>query len=348
MLPILLALALPFEFQNNQIYLQVGINRAKPAWFIVDSGASGCVVDKAVARKLRLKTSGSAQGTGAGKGTYEINFVAGVVYRLPGLDLPVAKSYVIDLSGQRALLGRSVAGILGYELFEKHTVSVDFETSILTLDDPNPAGEAIPFKLVKHTPHLPVRIKTSGEPQEVDVLVDSGSGDAVDAEPMGTAPARLEIVGGVGLGQEFRTTVGRAEWVRLGSFQLDAPLGSPGGTPLIGNEVLRRFDLTFDYQGLRLFLKPNAFFGQPFAMDASGLDLRWTADLKRFAVHDVARDTPASEAGLKSGDEISTIDGQPAAAFRIDQLQRLLTKDGRSVKLGVGARTVELHLRKRL
>ena len=348
MLPVLLAFAIPFEFQNNQIYLRVGINQAKPAWFVLDSGASSCVVDKEVARKLKLRTSGSAQGTGAGKGTYEVKFAEGVVYRLPGLELPVARSYVIDLSGQTTLLGRPIAGILGSEFFEKHTVGIDFETSILTLDDPHPAGEAIPFKLVKRTPYLPIQLKTGQDPVEVEVLVDSGSGDAVDAEPMGAAAKRVEIVGGVGLGQEFRTTVGRAEWVRLGSFQLDAPLGSPGGKPLIGNEILRRFDVTFDYAGLRLFLKPNVFFGQPFAMDASGLDLRWTSDLRRFAVHDVARDTPASEAGLKAGDEIATIEGQPAAAFRIDQVQRLLTRDGRIVKLGIGPRTVELRLRKRL
>jgi hypothetical protein len=165
---------------------------------------------------------------------------------------------------------------------------------------------------------------------------------------MANAPLRLEIVGGVGLGEEFRSTIGRAESVQIGPFKLDGPLGSPGGRALIGTEILRRFDVVFDYRHQRLFLAPNATFAQPFAMDASGLDLRWTPDLKRFAIHDVAKDTPASEAGLKANEEISTIDNQPAAAFRIDQVQRLLTKAGRTLTLGVGRRTVQLRLRKRL
>ncbi len=160
---------------------------------------------------------------------------------------------------------------------------------------------------------------------------------------------KLDIVGGVGLGQEFHTTIARAEWAEIGPFRLAAPLGAPGGVPLIGLETLRRFDVTFDYTHAKMFLTPNREFAQPFAMDASGLDLRWTPDLKRFAVHDVAKDSVASEAGVKTGDEIETVDGQATRLFRIAQIQQLLTKDGSDVTLGLkGGRSVTLKLRKRL
>ena len=36
--------AIPFDFANNQIFVKVGVNDATPSWFIVDSGASGCVL----------------------------------------------------------------------------------------------------------------------------------------------------------------------------------------------------------------------------------------------------------------------------------------------------------------
>jgi hypothetical protein len=352
------SLSIPFEFRNNQIFLRAAVGRGPAMWFILDSGASGCVVDKAVARRLGLKTSGEARGTGAGKGTYPITFAAGLVYRLPGVQLAVAKSYVIDLSGQTALQGRPVAGILGYDFFARYVVALDFETSVMTLSDPatfsyGGPGESLPFTLVHNTPHIALRIKAGpGEAVERQVLVDSGSGDAVDDDTLGAAPAHLEVVGGVGLGQEFRTTIGRAEWAQLGSYRLSAPLGATGGTPLIGLEVLRRFAVVFDYAHAQLFLAPNKDFAEPFAMDASGLDLRWTADLKRFAIHDVAKDTPAADAGLRSGDEIAAINGTAANLFRIDQVQSLLTKDGQSVRLDIRTarttRTVTLALRKRL
>lgn len=212
------------------------------------------------------------------------------------------------------------------------------------------SGTFVPFTLEKHTPHIAARIKAgTDEAVERKLLVDSGSADAVDDDSFANAPKRLEIVSGVGLGQEFRSTVGRAAWVEIGPFRLDGPQGATGGTALIGLEVLRRFDVVFDDARLGLHLTPNRDIAEPFAMDASGLDLRWSADMKRLAVHDVAKDTPASAAGLKSGDEIAAIDGQRADAFRIGQVQHLLTKDGRTVTLTLAdGRKVALHLVKRL
>lgn len=351
-------LAIPFDLANSQIFLKVAIGDAQPMWFILDSGASACVIDTRTAHRLKLKTEGSAQGTGAGRGTVRFSFASNVTYRLAGTDLTIPRSYVIDLSGQKTLQGREVAGILGYDFFAHYTVVLDFDAQVMTLYapnglDPKNRGEIVPFTLEKKTPHIPVTIKVAGhDAVERTLLVDSGSGDSLDVDDLSGAPDHVEVVGGVGLGQEFHTVLGRAEWMRLGSFRLDAPFGAVGGVPLIGIGTLRRFDIVFDYARSRILLKPNRFFAEPFAMDASGLDLRWTDDLTSFAVHDVAQDSPATDAGLTAGDVIVAIGNQPASNFTIEQIQRLLTKGGNSVFLtvrrGNELRYVTLDLRKRL
>ena len=61
-----------FDFENNIIFLKVGINRQPPVWFILDTGASGNVLDSGLVQKMGLKTEGERQGTGAGKGTSNI------------------------------------------------------------------------------------------------------------------------------------------------------------------------------------------------------------------------------------------------------------------------------------
>jgi hypothetical protein len=348
-----LPLAVPFDFQDNQVFLQAGIDGSTPRWFILDSGASACVVDKALARKLHLRTSGSRRGTGAGKGAVEMGLLDDVSYSLPGARFTIPKSYAIDFSGQKSVIGREVAGILGYDFFARYIVSLDFETHIMTLSDPESfqgTGEPVALTFEKKTPRIAVRIKIGdGDAVERTLLVDSGSQDAVDDDAFAASPVKLDVVGGVGLGQEFHTTIARAQWAEIGRFRLAAPLGSPGGVPLIGLETLRRFDVAFDYAHARLFLTPNREFAEPFAMDASGLDLRWTKDLKNFAVHDVARDTPAFDAGIKAGDEIESVNSQQVHLFRIAQIQQLLTRDGSEVTLGLkGGRNVTLKLRKRL
>ena len=347
-----------FDFENNMVFLKVGVNGQSPVWFILDTGASGNVLDSGLAQKMGLKTEGERQGTGAGKGTVQIKFVKNVTFDLPGLSTPAESVYVIDLSGQPALMGREVGGILGYDFFLPYVVEVDYPGQLVTLYDPatfkySGAGEAIAFTLVKKTPRIPVKIKIPGrEAVERQVLIDSGSGDAVDDDVMAQSPNKLEVVGGVGLGQEFRTTVGRAESVQIGRYMLKQPVGVSGGVSLIGNELLRRFHVTIDYSRQKLFLEPNAHFQDEFLVNASGLDLRWSPDFKSFTVHDVAVQSPASEAGVKSGDLLVAIDGSPAAEFTIEQVGTLFTHAGKQYRLSLmrGSQPLEvaIKLRKRL
>ncbi len=351
-----LPLSIPFDFFSNQILLKVSVNGSEPVWFILDSGASGCVVDTALAQKLGIKVEGEKQGTGAGKGTFKVLFAQHVTYGFPGLSLPVDESYVIDLSSQPALLGRYVGGILGYSFFAPYVVDVDYDAHILTLYDSEkyvPVGHTIPFTLFKHTPHIRVRLVVGGHRAlEREVLVDSGSQDAVDDDLLAQSPDRLEVIGGVGLGQEFPTILGRADTLALDSFTLPRPFGATGGTGLIGNEVLRRFHVAFDYPHARIFLSPGQHFSDPFLFDASGLDLRCISEGAAFVIHDVAKASAAWEAGLRPEDTLVAINGQPASAFTIEQLGALFTQDGRVVWLTVkheaDTRSIRLILRKRL
>lgn len=351
-----LPLSIPFDFENNQIYLRVGINGHEPGWFVLDSGASGCVIDTAVANRLGLQTHGEKRSTGAGKGTYAVTFTDNVTYALPGLHVTVPESLVIDLSEQPAITGREIEGILGYDFFARYVVAVDYDAAVLTLFSPSDFsyagnGVVIPFTLVKKTPHIKIQVKVGSDPGiDREVLVDSGSEDAIDDDTLSSAPKRLEIVGGVGLGQEFRTTIGRAQSITLGPYVLDQPLGATGGVPLIGTEVLRRFNLVFDYARSRLILEPNRHLHDAFAFDASGLDLRWSPEA--FLIHNVAKGSPGGESGLQAGDAIFSINGQPAKNFRLEQVQNLLMGPSRTLRLGVhrGNKQIDvsLTLRERL
>ena len=351
-----LPLAIPFDFENNQIYLRVGINGHEPVWFVVDSGASGCVIDTAVAKKLGLETHGQKRSTGAGKGTYAVTFTDNVTYDLPGLHVTIPDSLVIDLSEQPAITGRDIAGILGYDFFARYVIAVDYDAAVMTLVNPadfsyRGTGTVIPFTLVKKTPHIRVHVTvTDGPGVDREVLVDSGSEDAIDDDSLAGAPKRLEIVGGVGLGREFRTTIGRARSMNIGPYVLDQPFGATGGVPLIGTEILRRFYIIFDYARSRLIVEPNRHVHDAFSFDASGLDLRWSPDA--FLIHDVAKESPAAESGLQAGDAIVSINGQPAKTFRLEQIQNFLTVAGKTLHLGVRRGNkhldVSLTLRERL
>jgi S1-C subfamily serine protease len=103
----------------------------------------------------------------------------------------------------------------------------------------------------------------------------------------------------------------------------------------IGLGILRQFNITFDYARQRMILEPSHFFGQPDIYDRTGLRLE--RDGSGWKVTAVIPDSPASAAGLKAGDHITTIDSKTAKQVNEDELRTLLKGPvGRSVRLEVG------------
>ena len=93
-------------------------------------------------------------------------------------------------------------------------------------------------------------------------LIDSGSSDAVDHPIVMNLQSRTAAASGVGLGAAVQGVTAQATAFRLGRYAVNAPIVSCCGATdatsrLIGNEVLRRFTVTFDYPHSRIFITPN-------------------------------------------------------------------------------------------
>ncbi len=104
----------------------------------------------------------------------------------------------------------------------------------------------------------------------------------------------------------------------------------------IGSEILRRFKITFDYSRQRMTLEPNAYFGQPFEYDMTGIRLIAEGpDFRSFKVHRIIAASPAFKAGLQEGDLIVAINDQPTAKLTLEEVQQMFRLDGRSYRLSI-------------
>lgn len=254
----------PLEFRDDIPFLQLKINDSGPFWFNIDSGAGACVIDKAAASALKIRSEGELQGTGAGAGTFPYSLASNVRFSVGQLSFTPEKVRVIDLSGVPTPKDRKLVGLLGYDFFQRYIVALDYEKSVMRVYDPQGfvyrgAGAALPVTFRKNVPFVRGKIYVPGQPpMEHEWLVDTGSADPLNDELLAeSAGEKTKLTGGHGLGKEFEILQAKADRVELGPFHFSSVVGFSGGMK-IGGGLLKYFTPIFDYPSGRMILEPNS------------------------------------------------------------------------------------------
>ncbi|MDO8629573.1 MAG: aspartyl protease family protein [Phycisphaerales bacterium] len=363
---------IPVEIVNNHIYLPVRVNGSEPLGFILDTGAEATALNKSRAEALRLKLHGTLEAQGAG-GSADAAIVTGMTFSLPGVELPNQTGAAIPLDALEPFEGRRIDGVLGYELFSRCIVEVDYAASRVTLHDParysvGGSGVSVPIVLEGKCPHVDATVGwADGRTVQGRFLVDAGARGALELNTAFSAStpltgSTLRTVCGIGIGGESFCRLGRVASLRIGAVEIANPIAgfsedakgamaNPDRAGLIGGEILRRFKVTFDYAGKRMILERNDRGDPTMEFDMSGLLLTAAPpDFRVFRVNRVLDNTPAAEAGLGEGDLIVAVDGRPAQEFTLSELRKLFRQDARVVQLRIQrndqTRDVQLRLRR--
>jgi hypothetical protein len=75
---------------------------------------------------------------------------------------------------------------------------------------------------------------------------------------------------------------------------------------LVGNDILRRFNVWLNYERREIYLLPNTHYRDPFDYSYTGLGLYWVDG--EIRIGDVMKDSPADKAGFKEDDIILAVD----------------------------------------
>jgi hypothetical protein len=112
---------------------------------------------------------------------------------------------------------------------------------------------------------------------------------------------------------------------------------------VLGLNYWSRFVVTFDFPAGVMYLKKSSRFDQPDLQDLSGLHLLRRHG--RMVVHSVEEGSPAALAGLKSRDEILTVDGTKAEDVSLFHLRQTLCVEGANVAFlaSRGGKQREVH-----
>jgi len=263
------ALAIPFELDDNLIYVPVSINGSKPLSFILDTGALS-IVDLPRARELgvKLKPFGQTDGIGDEQqdvflGAEKISFgLPGVTLskqRLLGISLArvedcvnefVVDEYGRDISSSKPQVKgarRKVAGILGAEFFHKFVVEIDYTARLINVYEPagyryNGKGEKLPLEVEPQ--HIFVRVHVVAQRRPalpVKLMVDTGAAIAIaltkrftDDHQLLPPMERLSTTAVCGLAGKTKekSLLGEIDMLMLGSLKIGKPLLEFRRTPV--------------------------------------------------------------------------------------------------------------------
>jgi hypothetical protein len=321
---------LPFDLVNNHIYVD-GVIDGKPVRLLVDTGGLNIVLPAAAA-KLGLASQGKLVARGVGEQQVDLALAQARELKLGALSVDAPTFYVIDLGPFAEVEGVPVDGIVGYEVFRRFGVRIDYAAGELTLSEPAafapPAGATeLPFTLSDRIPII--EGKVDGKP--VRLTVDTGSRASLSFHSpyakqhdlVRRLDAAPEAVGGWGVGGPSYTRAARLSKLELGNLAIEnvaadiftgdkGAFASPDAGANLGGGTLRRFTVSFDYERKRMYLEPNARYEQAEPFDRSGLWLMTDGNMLKVAA--VAPQSAAARAGIKPDSRIAKIAGEAAAA----------------------------------
>ncbi len=313
-----------------------------PLRLVLDTGAEASLITPKAARQAGF--GGTAEtgvgGLGGGKVrsgqlgfARRIELGAAVVEDSPVVVAPLPRPFAWALNG--------VDGIVGSSFLQHFATTIDLARSNITLCAANhftPAkqGVAIPMLVSSSAPAMGFFqpcIEGQIDSVKAIFLLDTGMDASVQLRPgfvvkhgYGQLPVKKlaslhRRMAGIGGTTRSRVVRGRA--LVLGGLTVPGPLVEVPEKDeavgldcdaVLGLNVWKRFEVTLDYPGRQVWLHTNANYNLPPEIVCTCPGWRLKAVAGGWKVTKVVPDSAAAEAGLRAGDIILIIDGQPAGA----------------------------------
>lgn len=333
------ALTLPHCADDGRIRIPVTINQTTYA-FLIDTGASQTVFD---ARLIDL--------LGAYIETVSVQTMTGPMQLKrygPPKDMSVCGA---KFKGERGFLVADLGevadpktyGVLGMDYLKNTVLQLDFARSEAHLLEqvPDAVGHEVPISLNKRSmvPRCTIAV---GDLKDIRVIIDTGAAGGLYVGP-GTFMQLFEngdvdnitFDAQTGLAGSRPRMIGRATRFRLDSIARKGMTicTSFDNLTALGTDCFAGLVVTFDFPHSRMYVRPGQYYVEPDSWDRGGMIVeRRAGDL---FVWRVVRGGPAWQCGIRRGDVIVSIDGEPAADVSLAELEFQLTQDARQFKIEI-------------
>jgi hypothetical protein len=294
--------------------------------FILDTGSGGISLDSSTADYFKLKGTPSNRTIRGIAGIRNVSFLNNHKLHLPGLTIDSLNFHINDYSILTEVYGEKIDGIVGYSVLSRYIIKVDYDSSKIEFWTKGslkyPRGGYLLRPIINTIPVQQVRVKDARE-INARFLYDMGAGlnmmlstDFLNDSALLDKKRKLYFKEAEGLGGKINMAMTVIKEVKIGPYKFrSVPVyvfndtfnitSYPFLGGLIGNDLLRRFNVILNYDRRDIYLMPNSHFNEPFDYSYTGIELYYIDG--KIIVGDVAKNSPAEKAGIREDDVVVAV-----------------------------------------
>lgn len=291
--------------------------------FIMDTGSGGISLDSTTCDQMKIIATPTDRYIIGIGGARKVKFIYNQGVKIGSLQVDSLNLHVSDYSILSSVYGDRIDGIIGFSFFSRYLVYIDYDSNLVSIYSKGsikyPKGG---FFLKPSIVNIPVisAILRDERGSHSRFYFDTGAGlclllstDFTNDSSIFPPGKRMWPTQAQGMGGKANMKITTIKEFRLGPYRFkNIPThvfndefnitSYPYLAGLIGNDLLRRFNLILNYEKKTFYLIPNTHFREGFDYAYTGLALYWTDGAIR--VGDVMKDSPAEQAGLKVDDVV--------------------------------------------
>ena len=318
----------PFiQYSGGVMVVKAKLNGIKDSLnFILDTGSGGISLDSATCANLKIKiTPSDTVITGMGD-SHKVSFAFNQTLYFDGLTVNNLNFHVNDYDILSSVYGQKIDCIIGYSFYKRYIVKVNFDSSTIQVFSPGemqyPREGTLLNPLFTTLPIVNLTIKDKRK-INFNYYFDTGAGlcfllsdrFANDSSVL-LAKRKPVYTQAQGMGGKLQMRLTVTKMVEVGRYRFrnvptylysdDYNVTSyPVVGGLLGNDLLRRFNLIINYPKRQIHLSPNSHFADPFDYTYIGMATYYVDG--KVLVDDVIPNSPADKAGILKDDIIISI-----------------------------------------
>jgi hypothetical protein len=318
--------------------------------FILDTGSGGISLDSTTVNRLKIKTYMSDRTIRGIAGIRKVRFAYNNILRLPGLSVDSLDFHINDYDLLTSVYGEKIDGIIGYSFLSRYIVRINYDSMSISVQTKGrikyPRGG---FLIKPFIVNIPITTATVKDNNEVNsrFYFDTGAGmclllssDFVADSMLLRSKRKWLVSQAEGLGGKAPMKQGVIKQVKVGPYKFrNVPAyifddefnitSYPYLGGLLGNDLLRRFNLILNYDKKDIHLLPNSHFREQFDYSYTGLGMYVVDSVIKIV--DVMKNSPAEKGGFKADDIVLSVENNSSRNIQI--YKNLMQNPGQKIRI---------------